>query len=103
MAAQPQAKQALVTVLDASGNVNSDPVRLDNGDKIYWTSTRGIGDCQIVFPSNHNPLGGQPSVLPLPDGGTIGPFVIRGNKHTEYKYSVIGQDGENDPTIIVDN
>ncbi|HXZ80406.1 MAG TPA: hypothetical protein VEG30_10785 [Terriglobales bacterium] len=108
MAAEPtpfaKIQEAVVTVLDASGNVNQDAVTLNNGDQIYWTSTRGIGDCWIVFPSvKKSPLGGQAAVQLLRDGGTIGPFPIKGKKRTGYKYSVIGLEDSNDPTIIVDN
>ncbi len=93
-----------VDLTDNNGGVSRKDVHLDrNTDEVVWSSN-GHKRATIVFAT----VDGSPFedvIFEVPAGGSVSSGAVRndadGNgKH--YKYTVIGQNGSNDPDVIID-
>ncbi|HMF90258.1 MAG TPA: hypothetical protein VKL40_06420 [Candidatus Angelobacter sp.] len=96
-----------VKLISSNGQVdaNAPIIKFSAGDEIEWSSFQNES-ADIVFASKY----GSPFTsarFQVPAGGSVssGPAIKKpqNGKQDEYKYTVIGQGGLNDPVIIVDN
>lgn len=86
---------------DDHGGVDKDKVTISRGSEVTWSS-HGHGHATIVFDSAK----GSPfacNTFYVPNGGSVtsGP-AVRGGGKEEFKYTVHGKNGDNDPVIVVD-
>lgn len=86
-----------VGIIDDNGNVDADRVTVNRykGDEVEWVSSGG--PATILFDSS--PFGHK--VFNVPAGGAVFSGPVTAPKG-EYKYTVKGARGENDPVVVVD-
>lgn len=94
-----------VNILDNQGHVSpSDPIHISRlaKDVVVWVSGNNR-KATIVFAS---PAGSpfKEAVFHLAAGGSVCSDLVRdAATNGEYKYTVVGEKGTNDPVIIIDN
>src|SRR5579859_3963071 len=86
-----------------NGEVNNDTVHVSKsaGHQVTWTSA---GKAIIAF-SSHDGSPFQESIFHVPAGGSVssGPAKVTAENEKSYKYSVVGEKGVKDPTVIIHN
>ena len=83
------------------GGVDKEKVTISRGSEVTWSS-HGHGHATIVFDSpKGSPFACGTFYLPKDGSVSSGP-AIRGGGGEEFKYTVHGKKGDNDPVIAVD-
>lgn len=91
-----------VAIADDHGHVNQDRIHLDRTDVLEWTSMDGKESTVEFRSAKGSPF--QAKVFHVPGNGSSPTAAVRQDAGTgEYKYDVIGEKGENDPVVIIDN
>ena len=90
-----------VDLTDNRGHVHTDKVTIRRGSQVMWSSA-GHGKAKIVFDTGT----GSPfasTTFQVPRNGSVcsGP-AVRGRGGKEFKYTVRGEKGHNDPVVAVD-
>jgi hypothetical protein len=86
-----------------NGQVDNDTVHVSKsaGHQVTWSST---GKATIAFSSESgSPF--EETIFHIPAGGRVssGPAKATAEAEKPYKYSVVGEKGVNDPTVIIHN
>ncbi len=86
-----------------NGKVNRETVHVSKsaGHQVTWSSN---GKAVIAFSSQDgSPF--EESIFHVPAGGSVssGPAKATATEEKAYKYSVVGEKGVNDPTVIIHN
>jgi hypothetical protein len=85
------------------GKVNRDTVHVSKsaGHQVTWTSARRA----IISFSSHDGSPFEETTFHVPAGGSVssGPAKATAEPEKAYKYSVVGEKGVNDPTVIIHN
>jgi hypothetical protein len=106
----PQTTFQTVTIQDDKGTVDTDTVTLSSGtdtgkdEQVQWAS-KATNTVYVVFytKQNHTPFGKAvfeiaPGAPPVPSGKIKKKWA---GTAIGYKYAVVGTQGSNDPTVII--
>jgi len=85
-----------VYITDDKGHVDNDTVTVKAGDQVTWTARPGQ-QSTVVFDSS--PFGA--TTFTVPAGGSISSGTSTA-PNGNYKYTVHGKSGLNDPIVIID-
>lgn len=92
-----------IHVIANDGSVDVNKQKVGKGEQARWYSD--TGKMSIIY---FNKREGSPfadNIFYVPAGGSVssGPFRKEWPEKKEFRYTVVGTQGNNDPVIIIDN